>query len=55
MQPQTATPKGTIESLLDDIGFDAVWVGELSQSKIMQPDQKLYTLAFAANQLKTLL
>ena len=47
--------KVAIESLLNDIGFDAVWVGELSQSQIMQPDQKLYTLELTANQLKELL
>ena len=47
--------KATIETLLDDIGFDAVWVGELSESEIMQPDKKLYTLELTAPELKVLL
>ncbi len=34
--------KETTRKLIEDIGFDAVYVGDLTKTKIMDPDQKIY-------------
>ncbi len=49
------TARATIEGLLDDTGFDAVFIGDLSGTRIMQPDEKLYTRELSAEELLKLL
>lgn len=43
--------KETVQQLIEDIGFDAVYVGNLSDTKIMDPDEKLYGMSVDKNEL----
>lgn len=47
--------KDTLEVLLNDIGFDGVYVGDLSRTKIMQPNEILYTLELSESEMKELI
>ncbi|GHB64651.1 NADPH-dependent F420 reductase [Persicitalea jodogahamensis] len=44
-----------IENLLHSIGFVGVSLGDLSQTKISQPDEKLYTLQVSEKELRNLI
>jgi predicted dinucleotide-binding enzyme len=39
---QDEASKKVTRQLIEDIGFDAVYVGDLTKTKIMDPDQKIY-------------
>jgi hypothetical protein len=41
--------------LIEDIGFDAVYVGDLSKTKIMDPDQKIYGKSVNRAELEAML
>lgn len=47
--------KEVIEALLDSIGFVGVNLGDLSKSKITQPDEKLYAVQVSENELRKLI
>ena len=42
------------KQLIEDIGFDALYVGNLSDTKVMDPDQALYGKSLERNELKDL-
>ncbi len=43
------------QQLIQDIGFDAVYVGDLTSTKIMDPDQKIYAKSMERNELENLI
>ncbi|HLR26782.1 MAG TPA: NAD(P)-binding domain-containing protein [Fodinibius sp.] len=43
------------EQLITDIGFDPVYVGQLSESHIIDPEQALYTKDLTAQEMKAIL
>lgn len=43
------------QKLIEDIGFDAVYIGKLEDTKIMDPDQKIYGKSVDRNQLEQLI
>lgn len=47
--------KQITQQLIEDIGFDAVYVGSLSDTKIMDPDQKIYGKSVDRNKLEELI
>lgn len=44
-----------LEKLITDIGFDPVYIGKLSESHIIDPDQELYTKDLTAEEMQTIL
>ena len=52
---QDQDSKETTRKLIEDIGFDAVYVGDLGQSKIMDVDQKVYAKSLQQQQLRDLI
>lgn len=44
-----------LEKLIIDIGFDPVYVGKLSESHIIDPDQELYTKDLTAEEMQAIL
>lgn len=44
-----------LEKLITDIGFDPVYVGKLSESHIIDPDQELYTKDLTARETQNIL
>ena len=48
---QDQESKAVVKQLIEDIGFDAVYVGNLSDTKIMDPDQKIYGLSTSKSDL----
>ncbi|WBU88672.1 NADPH-dependent F420 reductase [Cellulophaga omnivescoria] len=48
---QDQESKSVVKELIEDIGFDAVYVGNLSDTKIMDPDQKIYGLSTSKSDL----
>jgi len=52
---QDEESKHIIQQLIEDIGFDAVYVGNLSDTKAMDPDEKLYGVVAGKNELLDLL
>jgi predicted dinucleotide-binding enzyme len=52
---QDEESKHIVQQLIEDIGFDAVYVGNLSDTKAMDPDEKLYGVATGKNELLDLL
>lgn len=44
-----------LEELINDIGFDPVYVGKLSDSHIIDPEQKLYTNDLTAQEMRSIL
>lgn len=44
-----------LEQLITDIGFDPVYVGKLSESHIIDPDQELYTKDLTAEEMQAIL
>ncbi|MCT8340285.1 NADPH-dependent F420 reductase [Luteirhabdus pelagi] len=52
---QDQQSKEVTQKLIEDIGFDAVYVGELKDTKAMDPDQKLYGKSVSRKELEALL
>lgn len=52
---QDEDSKQVTRQLIEDIGFDAVYVGDLSQTKIMDPDQKIYGKSVNRAELEAML
>lgn len=48
---QDEQSKATVKRLIADIGFDPVFVGNLSDTKIMDPEEKLYGMSVSKNDL----
>lgn len=48
---QDQESKAVVKQLIEDIGFDAVYVGNLSDTKIMDPNQKIYGLSTSKSDL----
>lgn len=48
---QDEESKTIIQRLIEDIGFDAVYVGNLSDTKIMDPEEKLYGMSVSKSVL----
>lgn len=47
--------KTVTKQLIEDIGFDAVYVGNLSNTKMMDPDQEIYGKSVGAKELTELI
>jgi predicted dinucleotide-binding enzyme len=43
-----------IKRLIGDIGFDSLYIGKLSDTRMMDPDQAIYGKSLTRNELKTL-
>jgi len=52
---QDQESKETTRKLIEDIGFDAVYVGDLTQTKIMDPDQKIYGQSVSRQELEKMI
>jgi len=52
---QDEDSKKITQQLIEDIGFDAVYVGGLEDTDIMDPDQKIYGKSTDRNQLEALI
>ncbi|OBX26508.1 hypothetical protein LX77_00923 [Gelidibacter algens] len=52
---QDEDSKQVTRQLIEDIGFDAVYVGDLSKTKIMDPDQKIYGKSVNRAELEAML
>ena len=52
---QDADSKAKTQQLIEDIGFDAVYLGDLQQTKIMDPEQKIYGKSLGRHELETLI
>jgi len=52
---QDEDSKAKTQQLIEDIGFDAVYVGDLTQTKQMDPDQKLYGKSVSRQELEALM
>jgi len=48
---QDEESKTIVQKLIEDIGFDAVFVGNLSDTKIMDPNEKLYGMYASKSEL----
>lgn len=52
---QDEDSKNKARQLIEDIGFDAVYVGDLTQTKQMDPDQKLYGKSVNRKELESMM
>jgi len=52
---QDENSKNTTQQLIEDIGFDSVYVGDLTRTKQMDPDQKLYGKSVSRSELEELM
>ncbi|WP_026838610.1 NADPH-dependent F420 reductase [Gillisia sp. JM1] len=52
---QDQESKEITRKLIEDIGFDAVYVGDLTKTKIMDPDQKIYGKSLNRQELEKLI
>lgn len=52
---QDEESKKVIQQLIEDIGFDAVYVGDLTKTNIMDPDQKIYGKSVSKKELEEML
>ncbi|HBY68847.1 MAG: NADP oxidoreductase [Flavobacteriaceae bacterium] len=52
---QDEESKQVTQKLIEDIGFDSVYIGELKDTKIMDPEQKLYGKSTSKNNLQSML
>jgi len=52
---QDEESKQLTQKLIEDIGFDAVYVGDLRATKIMDPDQKIYGKSVTRTELEKML
>lgn len=48
---QDQNTKTIVKQLIEDIGFDSVYIGNLSDAKIMDPEQELYDLSKLRSEL----
>lgn len=48
---QDEKSKKVVQQLIEDIGFDAVYVGSLSDTKMMDPEEKLYGMSVDKKEL----
>jgi predicted dinucleotide-binding enzyme len=48
---QDEASKKVIRGLIEDIGFDTVYVGNLSDTKIMDPEEKIYGMSVSKSEL----
>ncbi|MFD0798400.1 NADPH-dependent F420 reductase [Maribacter chungangensis] len=48
---QDQQSKAILKRLIEDIGFDSVYVGSLSDTKIMDPEEKIYGMSTSKNEL----
>lgn len=51
---QDLESRNICKQLIEDIGFDALYVGNLSDSNIMDPDQAIYGKSLERNELESL-
>lgn len=49
---QDEESKNITRQLIEDIGFDAVLVGDLTQTQIMDPEQKIYGKGYSRSELE---
>jgi len=52
---QDADSRAKTQQLIEDIGFDSVYVGDLTSTKQMDPDQKLYGQSVGRQELENLI
>ncbi len=52
---QDQQSKETTRKLIEDIGFEAVYLGDLTKTKIMDPDQKIYGKSLNRQELEKLI
>jgi len=52
---QDEDSKKVTQQLIEDIGFDAVYIGDLTKTKIMDPDQKIYGKSVNRAELESML
>ena len=52
---QDENSKNTTQQLIEDIGFDSVYVGDLTRTKQMDPNQKLYGKSVSRSELEELM
>ena len=52
---QDESSKQVTRQLIEDIGFDAVYVGDLTKTKIMDPDQKIYGKSVSRSELEAMI
>jgi len=48
---QDPESKALVEELIETIGFDSVYIGNLSDSKIMDPEQEIYGMSVSKTEL----
>lgn len=48
---QDEESKAIVQKLIADIGFDSVYVGNLSDTKVMDPEEKLYGMSVSKTEL----
>lgn len=48
---QDQESKQIVKNLIEDIGFDTVYIGDLSDTQIMDPDQKIYGVSVSKKAL----
>ncbi|MFD2914218.1 NADPH-dependent F420 reductase [Psychroserpens luteus] len=51
---QDEDSKNKTQQLIEDIGFDAVYIGDLTKTNIMDPDQKLYGQSVNRKELESM-
>jgi len=51
---QDKESKAVVRQLIEDIGFDSLYIGNLSDTRIMDPDQVIYGKSLQRNELKEL-
>jgi len=47
--------RAVVQELIEDIGFDSVYVGNLSDTKIMDPEQEIYGMSVSKPKLLTVI
>ncbi len=52
---QDEDSKMVTQKLIEDIGFDPVYIGDLSKTKIMDPDQKIYGKSVSREELVSMI
>tara|TARA_R100000935_G_C2793222_1_gene146980 strand:- start:124 stop:306 length:183 start_codon:yes stop_codon:yes gene_type:complete len=52
---QDQESKETTRKLIEDIGFEAVFIGDLTKRNIMAPDQKIYVESVNLQELEKLI
>lgn len=52
---QDQESKETTRKLIEDIGFEAVYIGDLTKTKIMDPDQKIYGKSVSREELENMI